>query len=170
MARLSTPSCRAAARAACAVATALALGSAISQALPKEGSYDYISCWSGTSNDIQFSKTHAAGTVEFVTNNRSNPPGGAFDMTAARCVGMYTLVDGKFSNSSYCEGTDKDGDKFMVRNSNEGPKGKQEVIAGTGKYEGMVRTGISESVGPFPSVKPGTFTGCARQTGTYKLK
>jgi hypothetical protein len=165
-----TPARFAAARCVCAIAAALALASATAQPMPREGNYDYVSCWSGTSNDIAFSKTHAFGNFEFVSNNRSTPPGGPFDMTVARCVGTYTMFEGKFSNSSYCEATDKDGDKFIVRNSTEGPKQKQEGIAGTGKYEGMVRTGTSEMLGVFPPVKPGVLTGCARQTGTYKLK
>jgi hypothetical protein len=148
----------------------VALGSVIAQPMPKEGNYDYISCWSGTSSDIQFSKTYGASSIEYVVNNRSNPPGGPFDMTTARCVGLVSVIDSKFSASSYCEATDKDGDKFMVRNVGEGPKGKQDGIVGTGKYEGLVRTGISESLGMFPPPKPGAFTGCARQTGTYKLK
>jgi hypothetical protein len=46
----------------------------------------------------------------------------------------------------------------------------QETLAGTGKYEGMVRTATAESLGQFPTIKPGTFQGCNRATGTYKLK
>ena len=146
------------------------VGGVLAQSVPKEGNYDFVSCYSGTASEIAFSKTHVAGSTEFVGSNRTTPPGGPFDMTAFRCVGTYALIDGKYSTSAYCEGVDKDGDKIMTRNTTEGPRGKQEVIAGTGKYEGMVRTGSSESVGPFPSVKPGAITGCARQTGTYKLK
>jgi hypothetical protein len=165
-----TPMHLALARCACAIVATLALGSATAQSPPKEGNYDYISCWSGSSNDIAFSKTHGAGSFEFFVNNHTTPPGGMFDKTSARCVGLGAMLDGKRSGSSYCEATDKDGDKFMVRNLQEGPKATQEGIAGTGKYEGMVRTGISEPLGAFPPPAPGKFTGCARQTGTYKMK
>jgi hypothetical protein len=157
-------------RCAGAVLITFAVGLAISQPMPKEGNYDYISCWSGTSNDIQFSKSHGFGGYEFVVTNRTTPPGGPFDMTVARCIGMYTMFEGKFGNSSYCEATDQDGDKFIMKNSNDGPKPKQEGITGTGKYEGMTRSGTSEVLGRFPMVRPGVVTGCARQTGTYKLK
>jgi len=91
-------------------------------------------------------------------------------VTAFHCVGTHALIDGKYSVSAYCEGIDKDGDKILTRNTKEGPRGKQEVVAGTGKYEGMVRSGITEPLGQFPSIKPGTFTACNRQTGTYKMK
>ena len=42
--------------------------------------------------------------------------------------------------------------------------------AGTGKYEGLVRTASVQTLGPFPAIKPGTFQNCNRQTETYKLK
>lgn len=158
-------------RDACMVAAVLAwAGGAVAQSMPKEGNYDFTSCYSGTTNEIAFSKTHSAGSIESVGNNRTTPPGAHFDMTTFRCVGTYTIIEGKYSALSYCEGVDKDGDKIMTHNTMEGPKGRQEVIAGTGKYEGMVRSGISESLGQFPMVKPGTFAACSRQTGTYKMK
>lgn len=153
-----------------AVVTTLAMGNAVSQSMPKEGNYDYISCWSGTSNDIQFSKAHSFGHFEWVVNNRTNPAGGPFDMTVARCLGMYTFFEGKLVPLSYCEAIDKDGDKFILQNLIEGGKPRQEGIAGTGKYEGMTRTGTTEMLGRFPTIKPGVLTGCARQTGTYKMK
>lgn len=160
----------AAARCVAAVVTTVVMGNAVSQSMPKEGNYDYISCWSGTSNDIQFSKTHSFGQFEWVVNNRTSPPGGPFDMTVARCMGMYTLFEGKFVPSSYCEAVDKDGDKFILQNLIDDGKPRQVGIAGTGKYEGMTRTGSSEVLGRFPTIKPGVLTGCARQTGTYKMK
>ena len=159
-----------AARAAFLIVVTLAVAGAAAQTMPKEGKYEYTSCWSGTSNVIQFSKTHIASTSDFIGNNRTNPPGGPFDMTTFHCVGMSSSVDGKETNSNYCEASDKDGDKWMVRTVSQGPQGTNETLAGTGKYVGMVRSGTSESAGAFPAIKPGTFTGCNRQTGTYKLK
>lgn len=148
----------------------LALGGAAAQTMPKEGKYDFTSCYSGTSNVIAFSKTHSALTGDFVGNNRTTPPGGPFDMTTFRCVSISSTLDGVTTGSNYCETTDKDGDKYLTRNVSQGTKGTQEGLAGTGKYEGMVRSGTSESYGVFPTIKSGTFTGCARQSGTYKMK
>ena len=42
----------------------LTSGSAFAADLPKEGSYDFTSCWSGVSNPIAFSKTHFAYSYE----------------------------------------------------------------------------------------------------------
>jgi hypothetical protein len=47
--------------------------------LPKEGSYDYISCHFGVSSAITFSKTYTGSSFELVGTNRSNPPGGLFE-------------------------------------------------------------------------------------------
>src|SRR6267142_5330309 len=62
--------------------------SAFAAELPKEGSYDYTSCWSGVNNVITFSKTHTASSFEMTGASRSNPPGGIFDKNTFRCVGM----------------------------------------------------------------------------------
>jgi hypothetical protein len=138
--------------------------------LPKEGGFDVTSCWSGASSVITFDKTHTASSSELIGTSRSNPPGGPFDMTSFRCVGLTTSIEGKNTATSLCEIIDNNGDKFLVRNAPEGPKQMSVTLAGTGKYEGMVRIGTSESLGQFPATKPGTFQGCSRQSGTYKLK
>ena len=41
---------------------------------------------------------------------------------------------------------------------------------GTGKYEGMQQTTTVVMMPPMKDAKPGTFQGCNRQSGTYKLK
>jgi hypothetical protein len=63
-----------------------------------------------------------------------------------------------------------DGDKRLTSFSNVDGKITRTNVAGTGKYEGMVATGTYENLGPFPTIKDGTFQNCNHQTGTYKLK
>jgi hypothetical protein len=139
--------------------------------LPKEGSYDYDSCWSGVNSVISFSKTHTASSYELTGTTRSNPPGGMFDKNTFRCVGMNASLDGKFTASTVCEAVDVDGDKRLSRFLVASDGGvTREAIAGTGKYEGMTQTGKVQPLGPFPEVKAGTFQDCNHQTGTYKLK
>jgi hypothetical protein len=144
--------------------------SAFAAELPKEGSYDYNSCWSGVSNTIKFSKTHTANSYELTGTNRSNPPGGFLDTTAYRCVGMSASLDGKNTGTNVCEVIDVDGDKRLVHSSTADGKETGTEVGGTGKYEGMVVTGTVEQLGPFPAIKDGTFQGCNHRTGTYKLK
>jgi hypothetical protein len=146
-------------------------GSAFAAELPKEGKYDFTSCWSGVSNTISFSKTHSAFSYEMTGTNRSNPPGGMFDKQTFRCVGMNASLGGKNAGSTVCEAIDADGDKRLTYFS-VGSDGKiiREPVSGTGKYEGFVSSGSVEPLGPFPVIKEGTFQDCNHQTGTYKLK
>jgi len=69
-----------------------------------------------------------------------------------------------------CETKDADGDKRLLSFSNVDGKITRTNVAGTGKYEGIVTAGMVENLGPFPSIKDGTFQNCNHQTGTYKLK
>lgn len=151
---------------------AFAVGcAAAAETLPKEGNYDYTACWSGVATPISFSKTSSAFSFEMTGTDRSNPPGGIFDNNSFRCVGMNALLEGKRVSSVVCEALDRDGDKHLAYFA-LGSDGKyvREEIAGTGKYEGMVTDGKVTPLGPFPTIKPGTFQNCNRQTGTYKLK
>lgn len=156
-----------------AAATLLAAAAAAQAAdVPKEGKFDFTACWSGAANMVQFSKTQFAVNYEMTGATRSNPPGSMFDKHSFRCVGTNASFDKKPHALTVCEATDKDGDKRLTF-FQQGPDGKvhREFIAGTGKYEGMIETNAAiEQLGPFPTVKPGTFQNCNRQTGNYKLK
>jgi hypothetical protein len=144
---------------------------ALAAELPKEGNYDYTSCWSGVSNAISFSKEHTANSYEMTGATRSNPPGGIFDKNSFRCVGTNSSLGGKNSGITVCEAVDTDGDKRLTYFSVAADGAiTRASVTGTGKYEGMVTAGKVEPYGPFPTIKAGTFQDCNRQTGTYKLK
>lgn len=160
----------------CASATflvALAIsGNATAQSFPKEGRYDYTSCWSGLTHLISFSKSHSAWSFEIMGTNRSNPPGGVFDKETFRCVGTNTLFEGKLVGVSTCDTVDQDGHRRLTHFA-PGPDGKvvRSFVAGTGKWDGMVLSGTAVTpLGPFPALKEGTVQNCNHQTGNYKLK
>ena len=147
-------------------------GSAAAQTLPKQGGYDFVSCWSGISNVVQFSRTDSVMNYEMTGANHSNPPGGLLDKTTFRCVGLQAWEGGKASGLTVCEMIDQDGDKRISRFSLtiDGKMIPQPNTEGTGKYEDMEMNGSVEALGPFPEVKPGTHQDCNHQTGTYKMK
>jgi len=157
-------------RAATAAAAACCVLSAFAADLPREGRYDFTSCYSGVSTPIQFSKTHSANTYEQTGTSRSASPGGLFDKSTFRCLGIGQSFDGKTAGTTVCEGVDSDGDKYLSHFVIEGSNAHRTVVAGTGKYEGIVVSGTTEPLGPFPAVKPGTYQNCVRQIGTYKMK
>lgn len=158
---------------ALAAASLLVVAAAAQAAdLPKEGKFDFTACWSGTANMVQFSKTQFAFGYEMTGTTRSNPPGAMFDKHSYRCIGTNASFDKKPHAITVCEAVDKDGDKRLTF-FEQGVDGKvhRQFIAGTGKYEGMIETNAAvEPLGPFPTIKPGTFQNCNRQTGSYKLK
>jgi hypothetical protein len=145
--------------------------SALARELPKEGNYDFISCSSSVNNVITFSKTYTGSSYESTGTNRSNPPGGLFDKSTFRCVGMSASLDGKNTGSTLCESIDPDGDKRLSLILTADGKTTRTQITGTGKWEGIVTTQTAfEQLGPFPAIKDGTSQSCNHQTGTYKLK
>jgi len=169
--RAFNPAQSKAAKVALSIVSALALGCATAQGAPKEGSFEIVNCGSGTNSIVEVSKAARFTSAEQVGTTRSMPPGGYLDMTTYHCMSLGVTLDGNYTGHTYCEGVDRDGDKYISHLwSTDGGKTSSEVIAGTGKFEGMTRTGKSESLGAFPAIKPGTFTGCGRQTGTYKMR
>jgi hypothetical protein len=139
--------------------------------LPKEGNYDVVACWTGTGNDIDFSKSHTASSYEMVGTVVSMIPGGFGDRSTFRCVGMNTNVAGHMGGGNMCEVIDPDGDK-RLNAFHIDPDGKvvREMVAGTGKYEGMTQTNTVAMMPPMKTAKAGASQGCNRQTGSYKLK
>ena len=155
-----------------AIIAVSAVGSALAADVPKEGTFDYTSCFSGESKLISFSNTYSAYSYEMIGTNRSNQPGSIFDKRTFRCVGMNTSFAGRVTANTVCEAVDSDGYKTLSYYS-RGSDGKEtrEIVLGTGKFDGMVRSGVKvEPLGPFPIIKAGTFQNCSRETGTYKLK
>jgi hypothetical protein len=149
-----------------------AFGQTAAAELPKEGKYDFSDCSVATGlYGIEFSKTNGASSYEFVGTNRSNPPGGMFDMTSFRCVGLNTTIDAKQSATGVCEVIDKDGDKLLTRWDIDVQGQLNELaIVGTGKYEGIVSRSTTAELTQAPLAKPGSLQICLHETGTYKLK
>jgi hypothetical protein len=146
-------------------------GLACAADLPKEGSYDYTTCFTRNSTRIEYANTHFAYSHEDAGTSVSNPAGGLFDNEAVRCVGMTASFEGKNSGGTVCVGIAKNGDRRLTRfwYDNDGKYQRQEV-SGTGQYDGMVTTGSVKRVGETKQIKPGTTQYCNHATGTYKLK
>jgi hypothetical protein len=152
------------------VAGAFGAPTAAAQTLPKEGRLDYVACWSGSSNPINFAKTQTAMTYEHTGSTRSNLPDSPFDKLSFRCLGMNSNFDGKAANNTVCEVVDKDGDKMLNHFVQSEGRVVRSTVAGTGKFEGISTEATVTALGPFPTVKPGAFQGCNHQTGTFRFK
>jgi hypothetical protein len=108
--------------------------------IPKEGNYAFDFC------PIGQGKTFANGDklfhMQYDLNAllRANPAGGAFDRMGARCLGLFTNINGKLAETGMCEITDLDGDKWWMdyHGNPDGAGGTYTAAGGTGKYDGMV--------------------------------
>ena len=152
-----------------AVAFAMA-GATFAADMPKEGTYDFTSCWGGTAKTIALSKKHAGFTYELSGETLSNPPGSMFDHSSFHCIGMGTVLAGKLKQTTICEAVDPEGNKSVTLYLVDGKHTTRTLLEGTGPYKDMVSTGTAEALGKTGHIKPGTFQACNRQTGTYKMK
>ena len=137
--------------------------------LVKQGKFDLMSCYSGKAEVLAHSKNYVALSYVYTGTCRSNPPGGAFDMTSFQGVGSQSIIEGEMKSIYFMEYVDSDGDKVFLKGDRNGPQGSAEFLSGTGKYEGISGGGTNEAIGNFPSARPGTFQGCSHAIGTYKL-
>jgi hypothetical protein len=142
----------------------------LGQTPAKEGTYDYMSCFSGEERaSISTDSSHRAVLQDYTGSNRAAVPGAYLDGSSFHCIALINSLGPKTARTSICEAVDRDGDRTFTRFTGDGVTAENVFIGGTGKYVGMERTGKAEYI-LFPVIQPGTFQTCVRQTGTYKLK
>jgi hypothetical protein len=137
--------------------------------LAKEGDFNATYCFAGTTATLVQSKADLAYSFELTGPVRAETPGSFLDMTSVQCVGLGEVKSGKSSGTHQCHFMDADGDKVFTRFEAEGPKATFEILGGTGKYAGISGAGETQSLGRFPKIKEGTFQGCTRGGGRYRL-
>ena len=145
--------------------------------VPKEGTYDYVACWSGTVSEMKLPGGDVARMVEFTGSIRAKDPSSIFNNNSFRCMSIGVTTPEKKSagitaGKSICTGTDPDGDTRSV-SFTTGDDGKtvRKELGGTGKFDGMVTSNQTiEELGPMPTIQPGTLQSCNHQTGNHKLK
>ena len=144
--------------------------------VPKEGTYDYVACWSGTVSEMKLPGGDIARLVEFTGSIRARDPSSIFNNNSFRCVSIGAASPEKknvgiTAGKSICTATDTDGDTRATSFTTEDGKTVRKELGGTGKFDGMVTSNQAiEELGPIPTIQPGTLQSCNHQTGTYKLK
>lgn len=145
--------------------------------LKKEGNFDITPCFSGEINMLKFDDTHIVWSFSSTGSTRANDPEGIFDMMWQNCRGSGGVVAGKRYLDMWCENLDTEGDKFFIGQryiqdiaSNEFSENFVKLVAGTGKYEGIM--GEGENLGVtviFPEDIPDSFWICGGIKGHYQL-
>src|SRR5579871_4596581 len=106
--------------------------------MPKEGKYDYFSCWSATNNVMPLPDNTEAIGYDLTGSTRAVTPGSMFDKNTFHCIGAGTMRDSKMiGGRTACMAVDADGDKRVAIFTNENGKDTRQEVMGTGKYEGM---------------------------------
>lgn len=155
---------------AVALAASTLLGATpVAAELPKEGDFSATYCFAGNLAMLAQSKTDLAFSFELTGPVRGETSGSLLDMTSVQCVGLGEVRNGKSSGIHQCHFMDQDGDKIFARFETERTKATFELLGGSGKYEGISGGGETEPLGRFPKIKEGTFQGCTRGGGHYKL-
>ena len=139
--------------------------------MPKEGSFTFDFCNVGEATLLTGGDKLLVSHFKNIANIHTNPPGGAFDRTSARCLGVYTNINGKQIAYGVCEVTDDDGDKFWLEfnGSEDGTGGQYTAPVGTGKYDGMTLKG-QYVLDFWPAATKEFSQACNHNKGTYKLK
>jgi hypothetical protein len=154
-----------------AIAAALLSGVPFAAELPKEGTYDVMSCFTRKIFRMRHSETLRAWSYDETATARSKEPGGLFDGDEVRCVGAAASINGKRMGLSFCEGIAPNGDKRLTRFWYDADgKIQREELGGTGRYEGLVTTGSVRQVAPAEEVSPDVQKYCNHLTGTYRMK
>lgn len=145
--------------------------------MAKDGPFDFIICVSGTAKAISFDDEHRAfAWIDEEGFAHSNPKGGLFDMTWFRCVGSGGVIEGTRSIADHCEVADQDGDRmflvhrYVIDLATGSRESEVNVMAGTGKYDGI--KGIGESQPPVivpAEDQPGVYVRCVQMNGDYKI-
>lgn len=141
------------------------------QDLPKEGKIAYTGCCSGALKSVAMSKDSAAWSFEMTGETVADKRGGIFDHGSFQCEGAGYRAGKATTNHLTCVAVDPDGDKHM-ESYTLGKDGKyhRKELGGTGKYVGLETHASLQHLGPFPTIKPGTFQDCNHVVGTYKMK
>jgi len=130
----------------------------------------YASC---TRTPASEDKEFSFGSIECIGITRSNQENKIFDnmsfldVVVGRVEGEQSTV---YSLSKYM---DRDGDYVIMEFSESGlsPRleGTWKILYGTGKWKGIKGSGKHVHAARGKPIKPGTFQGYARNTGTFEL-
>ena len=127
-------------------AFAMLSGAAVGQQLPKSGSINFHTGWKDTGAAIEVAAKRMQGQG-MVTGATFNDKGaGPLHMGPANCSYTFIAVDGHGKTKGFCAFSDADGDRvFTDFTGTTAPDGQgsgvNEIIGGTGKYDGIQGSG-----------------------------
>jgi len=133
-----------------------------------ETPYDITACSSGTITMLSKSKELTILSIDLKGIARSNHENKVFDNCSFNSVQIIQIMNGKWKRTGHTKFMDPDGDYFFVEVSG-GKNAAVKFLYGTGKWKGITGTGKFVNIARGKPIMPGTYQGCARNTGTFEL-
>lgn len=132
-------------------------------------SFDVMCCFSGVITTVSASQELTVFGVEVSGIFQSNHQNKTLDNMTLHCVGIFRVVDGKSSGTSYCKGMDPDGDIVVQEHIRVGQEVTWNFLQGTGKWKGIKGGGSGKAFTGGKPITPGTTQACSRVMGTFEL-
>jgi hypothetical protein len=134
-----------------------------------EQPFDVTCCFSGVITTVSASQELTVSGLEVSGIFQSNHENKAFDNMTLHCVGIFRVMDGKSSATSYCKGMDPDGDIVVQEHTRVGPEVTWKFLQGTGKWKGIKGGGKGKVITRGKPITSGTTQSCSRVIGTFEL-
>lgn len=143
-------------------------------ALPKEGSGNTTSYYTGSGKRMDAGKEHAVINYDALGISTNDAGQGFLHAMSWRCMGSVPATKGEYEERGVCLIVDKDGDQVFGKYTASGrigapAKGTLTFVGGTGKYAGIDGTAEWTRTPLRPVAADGTFHSVIKHTYKYKL-
>lgn len=151
----------------------LITASVIGAEMPKEGSGEGVTFFTGTSQVLAQGKENFVINYEARGISEVNDETSPFYMTSSLCIGSSKVIKGEFKESGLCTITRTDGDQIYMSYEADGKrgspvKGTYILLGGTGKCTGI--TGNGEFVRTYlKGPAEGISASLSKTKGSWKL-
>jgi len=135
--------------------------------------FDVTHCYAGTTNVVFAADGAVVFTFDHKGIYRANGEKKSLHGMSIHCVGVVEQITPERPQRGGCKGVNPNGDQIFAVFEGSGPVGKvtgtAKAVGGTGAWKGVTGGGKWEvHTGSKPAV-PGTFQGCLRYHGEYKV-
>ncbi len=126
-------------------AVATASGTVRAEQLPKSGSIEFHTGWKITTDTVSAAENYVLGRGNATGATFNHKGAGPLHLGPANCFDSFLIEDGIGKTHGFCAFGDPDGDRLFTQFTGsfgrDGASGTNEIIGGTGKYNGASGSG-----------------------------
>ncbi|HSH08010.1 MAG TPA: hypothetical protein VLA41_10145 [Burkholderiales bacterium] len=135
--------------------------------------FDVTHCYAGTATVVFASDDAVVASFDHKGIYRANGDSKLLHGASIHCAGITTVINKKRTVSGGCKTVDPKGDTIAGVFEGAGPAGGDagtaQAVGGTGTWKGVSGGGNWQVHTPSKPLVPGTFQGCLRFHGAYKV-